>query len=202
MSGLVKKRRIQVGSKEESNAVQVKMETENVPQLPILQKSFLNEIPEEKQKLLELKYEVVIGAKVIKQFETSQSIKWASQVLDNQCKSQEMSGTIEETVADPTTHVRGELQAVLASLQYVYSLHKEDAVKKHLCVEICCHSIYCSNIVREWIHIWNGNNFNNVRYADVLRQILPYLTAYGNNIQIKWVHLDLHPNLKTLLESL
>jgi ribonuclease HI len=101
---------------------------------------------------------------------------------------------------NPIEHIRGELQAILAALNYIYSIHTDVMVRQHLCVEIVCNSVYCANMVREWIHVWAINNFQNRTNVDLLAQLLPYVQAYQNNIKIKWVVADTNEMLLSTLK--
>ena len=132
---------------------------------------FMCEIPEDKKKLLELKYTVYC--------DTTKD-NWAYMIVDNNNKKTIAKGPSGENDAD-----RCKLIAILEAVQTIFDKLEEE-LKPHVNIEVYTDSVYCTNTLREWIYKWVETNFENKPNADLLPDAYELLHEYKNNVNFKW----------------
>ena len=71
-------------------------------------------------------------------------------------------------------------------VKYIYSKLKDDKSRNYVCIEIATSNVYVTNVLREWIYVWSKDDFKGRPNGEQLREILPYLLQYKENIKFKW----------------
>jgi ribonuclease HI len=132
---------------------------------------FIQDIPADKKYLLELKFNIFLSCK---------SQQYAAVIVDNKHKKTIIKQAIEETILQ-----RVELLAILDVLQHMLEKFDEKT-KSYLCVTLYTDSIYCGNILNEWLTKWQPTNFANRPNADLLMRLVELVTAYGENLSIHY----------------
>jgi ribonuclease HI len=141
-------------------------------------KDFLQEIPEDKKKLFELKFYVYTDGSC-----SANKGGWAALVIDNKGKHTELKGS-----ADQTTNNRMELTAIINSLVWLLEKFQDESVRQYVCVDLYTDSTYCTNSIREWIDKWiTDGTIASRPNAELLLQVNQLVQKFGSNLTIKWL---------------
>lgn len=145
---------------------------------------FMIDIPDEKKKLLELKYQVSMYAQLSPK---DSNIGAYSIVLENP-NSKKSPNTISSkrfASQDNPKHLlmECELQALISALKFIYSL---DEQKEYMCVDIQTSSVYVVNVVREWLALWAETQFEARPNKEMLKELWTIIQPYKDNIQVAW----------------
>jgi ribonuclease HI len=145
-------------------------------------KNFLQEIPEEKKKLFELKFTVYTDGSC-DPTSNNKPGGWAALLIDNKGKLIEMKGA-----EQPTTNNRMELLAIINSLKFLLENNPDETVRQYMCVDLYTDSTYCTNSIREWISKWIADgSLTNRPNSDLLLQAYELTQKFGSNLVIKWL---------------
>jgi len=142
---------------------------------------FMCEIPEDQKRLLELKYSVYCDAI---------NDKWCYLIVDNNNKKTIVKGSDTSNDAD-----RLKLIAILNSFENIYSNHDEQ-LHNHVNIEVYTDSVYCTNVLREWVFKWVSNNFDKRPNADLLPAAHTVMNQHKDTISLKWYPTSSINNLK------
>lgn len=136
---------------------------------------FIQEIPADKKYLLELKFNVFVSCSV-----SSNGSQWACVIVDNKHKK-----TVMKQKETETNQQRCECIAIHTVLSHMLNKFDEKT-KSYLCITLYTDSIYCGNVLNEWLHKWRGNNFANRPNADLLALLVDVIEEYGDNLSIHY----------------
>ena len=156
--------------------------------------SFLYEVPEEKQELLELSYTIFTDGSC-DLHSTSRQGGWAAVIEDNKRRRTVLQGK-----ACDTTNNRMELQAILEALKVVRD-NLDERKMKYATVNLYTDSTYCSNALREWIYVWERDGFAGRPNADLLQQLLVLVRHLDKVLHINWVPRNSN-DMMTLVDRL
>jgi len=167
------------------------------------QVDFLTEIPAEKKYLLELKWNVYIGAK------EGDVMDWVAVLVDNKGKVMEMrcdktSSYVTDMPMGLTAaqvQMRGEICSVLGAVGHLLDMY-DDKTKTYLDVNVITESIYLYNLWTDYIHIWATELFANRPNGDVIAQLHMMMNIMGKNLTIDWVPLYTCEHIKRCHETL
>lgn len=148
---------------------------------------FMCEIPEDKKKLLELKYTVYCDT-------TDEN--WAYMIVDNNNKKTIVKGQGDESTFKHTPD-RLKLIAILEAVQNIFDKLEEE-LKAHVNIEVYTDSVYCTNVLREWMYKWVDTDFDNKPNADLLPDAYELMHEYKNNINFKWYPTTCIQSLKII----
>ncbi len=144
--------------------------------------NFLQEIPEDKKKLLELKFTIYTHA------DCNQEIgKWACLIIDNKYKQSVLHSEekCNSEISQLMNKNRMELQAIVQGLKQIEQKFTDD-IKPWVCVEYRTNNVYCSNLLKEWIHLWAQTEFAGRPNADLMPEALRLIKIFDKNLEIKW----------------
>ena len=132
---------------------------------------FLMDIHPDKKELLELSYSV---------YARGTENTWSSMMIDN--KNNQIK--LDETVPGGNL-ARMELMAILKSLGRLHLL-LNDKMKSYADITVFTNSIYCTNVLKEWIYLWEPSKFEGRPNSDLLIEIFPLLSLF-EHLNISWV---------------
>ena len=72
---------------------------------------------------------------------------------------------------------RMELMAILKSLGRLHLL-LNDKMKSYADITVFTNSIYCTNVLKEWIYLWEPSKFEGRPNSDLLIEIFPLLSLF------------------------
>jgi hypothetical protein len=143
------------------------------------QKQFYAEIPEDQQRLLDLKYFVTVRI----ESDIDNGCKWNAEIVNQnqQTKKIVISNTI--TLDNEISINRNYLQLCLHLLDHIYKLHTTEE-QSYINVEISCPNVYVVNVIREWLSKWATNPAELVKKpnGDLLVTLLQY-----QHLEAKWI---------------
>jgi hypothetical protein len=154
-------------------------------------KSFVQEIPENVKKLLELEFFVYTTSLI----DSNNNGCWTTVVLNNKKVRYIFSG--QET---NTNQNRCELISIIRSIQHIYEQYKDANEQNYIHIHVLCKNIYCTNTLREWIYQWQATAFQGKPNADLLQEIFPMLNQYRNNLSFKY-EINNHLEYYTMCDS-
>jgi ribonuclease HI len=132
--------------------------------------SFVTKPTEEEKKIRKLKYNIFVNGKVISEGTgTLGTGSWAFLVVDiNENK------TVIDAKEENTNELRIELTGIIESLKWI-SNHTEQKYKKFVQIILHTSSIYCYNLLNEWIELWTKDETISQRpNLDLLQQVYKY----------------------------
>jgi ribonuclease HI len=121
--------------------------------------------------LLELKFNIYVSCK---------PQEYAAVIVDNKHKKTVIKQAIQESNLQ-----RVELLAIIDILQHMLEKFDEKT-KSYLCVTYYTDSIYCGNILNEWLAKWQPTNFTGRPNADLLGRLVTIVSSYGENLTIHY----------------
>jgi len=132
---------------------------------------FVIPISDEKRRIKELKYQIYIKGLAIEHKGT-----WNVIIVNNKNEKVSFNGTSNNATSD-----RMELYALTEGIKYILQQHIDEEQKY---VKISCYteSVYCLNIIKEWIHIWKKERFINRPNGDLLLECNQLIEKCNFNI--------------------
>jgi len=126
--------------------------------------NFIVPISEEKKRMKELKYQIYVKGNCIQN-----NGSWATIILNAKLEKTELKGN-----SSNTTLERMELYGLVQALKWIMKQHTEKD-QKHIKIIVYTESVYCTNVLKEWIHIWKKERFINRPNSDLLQECLQLL---------------------------
>jgi ribonuclease HI len=122
--------------------------------------NFVISISEEKKRIKDLKYTVYVKG-------NSKSYKgcWYSLIVNNKGEKVTLKGDSNNTNTD-----RMELIAINESIKSIL-LNSNPNDYKFIKIQIYTESIYCTNIIKEWMNMWKRERFINRPNSDILQEL-------------------------------
>jgi ribonuclease HI len=141
---------------------------------------FVIPISDEKRRIKELKYQLYIKGSAIdhKGF-------WNIIILNNKNEKILLNGTSNNATCD-----RMELYGLTEGIKYILQQHPEEE-QKYVKINCYTESIYCLNIIKEWIQIWKKERFINRPNGDLLIDCSQNIDKC--NFTINYIILSTHP---------
>jgi ribonuclease HI len=126
--------------------------------------NFIIPISDEKKRMKELKYQIYIKGNCFQN-----NGNWAVIILNSKSEKKELNGTSMNTTLE-----RMELYGLVQALKFIINQNnKKD--QKHIKIVTYTESIYCTNVLKEWIHIWKKERFINRPNSDLLQECVELL---------------------------
>ena len=163
--------------------VQNVVESSTPPKPDVIEKQFYADIPEEQQRLWDLKYTIYI---------TIHEDQCRAEIRNQNCKKFSL-----QTPLDSSSIQRSYLVAYIQCLQTIFQAHTQEE-KQYIGIELMCPDVYLVNIVREWFVKWIQELATKPN-SDLLQQLLPFY-AYSRSYEAKWIPAD-HPQLKQMISG-
>ena len=132
---------------------------------------FLLDIDPDKKELLELSYCV---------YARGTENTWSSVLIDNKNNQTKLG-----EIVSGGNLARMELLAILKSLEWLNNILNVK-MKSYADITVFTNSIYCTNVLKEWIHLWVPSNFEGKPNSDLLIKIFPLLGLL-EHLKISWV---------------
>lgn len=153
---------------------------------------FITSVTPEKKKKRELKYTLYThgscgGSDNPDEVNSNNKVGgWASIILDKNEKQFTISDKEENT-----TDNRMEMVAIIEGLNWIYT-SVEQKYRKYITITLFSDSVYCVNIIKDWIHRWEKDESIETRpNSDLLKQLLDVLNKV--NIEVRWTQRVLNP---------
>jgi ribonuclease HI len=122
--------------------------------------NFVISISEEKKRIKDLKYTIYVKG-------NSKAYKgcWYTIIINNKGEKVVLKGDSNNTNTD-----RMELIAINESIKSILSNSNPNDYK-YIKMQIYTESIYCTNIIKEWMNIWKKERFINRPNSDILQEL-------------------------------
>lgn len=140
-------------------------------------KSFVQDIPENVKKLLELEFFVYSSTLI----DNSNNGCWTTIVINNKKQRFVLSGQLPNTNQN-----RCELTGIISSIQHIYEQYPDENERNYIHINVMSKNVYCTNALREWIYQWHTTQFQGKPNADLLKEIFPLLQQYRQNLIFKY----------------
>ncbi len=158
---------------------------------------FQSPIPEEKKKLLELKFTIYMDTN----FDNEQKKQdWCAVFVDNKHKTTQISGRVEKNV----NKLELELYCVLNCFQYLIDKF-DNNVLQYVCLELFTTSVYVSNILKEWLNKWALEDFVQRPNSELLKQVHMMQNMFNKTMKVSFVPKnsnEYHVTCHQILESM
>jgi len=135
---------------------------------------FFEDIPDDKKRLYELKYNVHITCG-----QRNNEYEYKCTIVNKQSQQFITYGT------SPSKQ-SAELQGLLYALEYIYANQTNEQTSQYINVDVQTDSVYLVNLVREWLAKWN-TDFSVRPHAELLERVWNFVSLYEKNIEISWV---------------
>ncbi len=138
------------------------------PPVHVMNKSknsnFIVPISEEKKRIKELKYQIYVKGSILQN-----NGNWAVIILNAKSETTVLKGE-----SNNTTLERMELYGLVEALKWIIKQYNEKD-QKHVKITVYTESIYCTNVLKEWIHVWKKERFINRPNSDLLQDCIQLL---------------------------
>ena len=134
--------------------------------------NFIVPISEEKKRIKELKYQIYVKGTI-----HQNNGNWGVIILNAKSEKNILKGTSMNTTLE-----RMELYGLVEALKWIMNQYKEKD-QKHVKITVYTEYIYCTNDLKEWIHIWKKERFINRPNSDLLQDCIQLLEHCNFTIQ-------------------
>ena len=159
---------------------------------PERSKPFVVPIPDEKRRLMQLKYKLFLDG-----VRKGKKGVWSGCTIDIKEKELMFGGEVECEADNEETSMgcdlvkecddRMELYAMISGLKKV--LHEfDEETKQFVKIHVFSDSVYAINVAREWISLWKDSNFANRPNSDLLAELDPLLSMC--QLEFQWMPQD------------